>query len=116
LCAVRTNGALGIDIEYIDTNLYFEPITRWLPASDRALVAAQPSSAQRWQFYACWTAREAFFKATGEGLTAAEEPHRLEADLPAGWRARSFVPAPGYLAGIVADDVGDLSWWRWEMA
>jgi 4'-phosphopantetheinyl transferase len=69
-------------------------------------------------FFNCWTRKEAFIKALGEGLShplerfdvslAPGEPARLlsVADTPGeacGWQLRSFCPAPGFVAAVVAE-------------
>ena len=71
-------------------------------------------------FFQCWTRKEAFIKALGEGLShpldrfavslAPGEPARIlsVADAPGkdcGWRMSSFSPAPGFVAALVAEQV-----------
>jgi 4'-phosphopantetheinyl transferase len=66
-------------------------------------------------FFRCWTRKEAFAKATGQGLARhlgsyqvscrADEPARLLSisdphDDPEAWSLYSFAPAPGYLSAV----------------
>ena len=76
-------------------------------------------------FYSVWTRKEAFLKATGEGIgenlaevEVSPAPDHEPAILrvpgsqsgPAGWKLRSFSPAPGYLGAIAF--AGDISSFR----
>jgi 4'-phosphopantetheinyl transferase len=66
-------------------------------------------------FFRCWTRKEAFIKATGEGLSrplgsfdvtlTTDEPARLTRidahdGAPDDWMLQSFEPAPGYEAAV----------------
>ncbi len=90
--AIGTTGPLGIDVEPWDTDLpdawrvareVFTPRERdWL-----AQGGAVDSPGQRRRFFALWTAKEAWLKALGTGLSFPLE--RLEAQPEAGlWRVQ----------------------------
>jgi 4'-phosphopantetheinyl transferase len=58
-----------------------------LPAEDRAQAALR-----------LWTVKEAYLKATGEGLSVALD----QVEIPAPWTVRELRPAPGYVGAVAA--------------
>ena len=70
LIAVGSGEQLGVDIERIrrdvDTNSLAE---RFFSTRERAGLRALPDQLRVDAFYACWTRKEAFLKATGDGLS-----------------------------------------------
>jgi 4'-phosphopantetheinyl transferase len=63
-------------------------------ALDRLPAEQRPSAALR-----LWTAKEAYLKATGEGLSVA--PDQIEIAAP--WTVRELRPAPGYVGAVAAE-------------
>jgi 4'-phosphopantetheinyl transferase len=69
LCAVTTDHAVGIDVEYVSLDTeWAELAPRYLAPEEHRAIAALPPDARRDAFFACWTRKEAVIKATGEGL------------------------------------------------
>jgi 4'-phosphopantetheinyl transferase len=70
LIAVGSEHRLGVDIEQIrgdvDTNALAE---RFFSLRERAGLQALPDHLRVPGFFACWTRKEAFLKATGDGLS-----------------------------------------------
>jgi len=70
LIAVGSEHRLGVDIEKIrddvDTNSLAE---RFFSVRERAGLQALPDHLRVQGFFACWTRKEAFLKATGDGLS-----------------------------------------------
>jgi 4'-phosphopantetheinyl transferase len=125
--AFSRGGEIGIDVEAIR------------PLADPAAIAAHFFSRREHAayraldprdrplgFFQCWTRKEAFIKALGDGLThpldsfdvslAPGEPAELlhietprEGDYR-GWRMESFFPAPGFIAAVVAEELLAASW------
>lgn len=61
---------IGVDVERIRTNL--EPLElaeRFFSSRETQWLRSQPSIDQFKAFFACWTAKEAYVKACGEGLS-----------------------------------------------
>ena len=109
-CAVSREFALGIDVEDVREMKDLEQIARrfFSPLEVSALDELDPAARPE-AFFRCWTRKEAFIKATGEGLsrglatfavslTPSEPPrlHWLEdpIDSVAAWNLYSFQPAP----------------------
>jgi 4'-phosphopantetheinyl transferase len=70
LIAVGSEHRLGVDIEKVrddvDTNSLAE---RFFSLRERAGLKALPGHLRVQGFFACWTRKEAFLKATGDGLS-----------------------------------------------
>ena len=68
--AVTRNRAVGVDVERIRENL--EPLEladRFFSRQEAEWLRAQPESQRTSAFFACWTAKEAYIKACGGGLS-----------------------------------------------
>jgi 4'-phosphopantetheinyl transferase len=79
------------------------------PADLRRLASESPEERPE-AFYRCWTAAEAYAKATGRGLPAligAAAPAELIGAAPppehAGWSLLALDPADGYVASLVVE-------------
>jgi 4'-phosphopantetheinyl transferase len=70
LIAVTLDHALGIDIEHVRPDVQFRQLARrFFSAQEaRALEACSEAALPR-AFYACWTRKEAFVKALGDGIS-----------------------------------------------
>jgi len=111
--AITAACPVGVDIEYMRTIPDIEQIaSRFFSPRETRTLMSLPADSRLGAFYACWTRKEAFLKATGEGITQnlakvevtlapGEEPKVLTVpedsrqDKP--WQLRSFSPAPSYL-------------------
>jgi 4'-phosphopantetheinyl transferase len=117
LCvAVSSDSELGVDIEKIKpmrdalsiANRFFSP-------TESARLHALPPPLQTPAFFECWTRKEAFVKATGQGLrrglqnfSVAFGPgvqpkmEQIEnpQDDPTAWSLLAFEPADGYLGAV----------------
>lgn len=117
--AFATGAEVGVDVEAI----------RWLPdADDVATRMFSPAESAAYAaldpidrpagFFNCWTRKEAFIKACGDGLRrpldsfdvslAPNEPARIlrVGDTPGeccGWSLASLVPVGGYVAAVVLE-------------
>jgi len=111
--AITAACPVGVDIECMRTIPDIEQIaSRFFSPRETRTLMSLPADSRLGAFYACWTRKEAFLKATGEGITQnlakvevtlapGEEPKVLTVsedsrqDQP--WQLRPFSPAPGYL-------------------
>lgn len=69
LIAVGGDAALGVDIEKMRADVNTAELSeRFFSAREREGLRALPETLRVAAFYACWARKEAFLKATGEGL------------------------------------------------
>ncbi len=86
LYAFAAAGELGIDVELDDAGFSSERIAeRFFSPSEVSVLRALPADAQPRAFLACWTRKEAFIKARGDGLSLALDSFdvTLSPDAPA---------------------------------
>ncbi|MFY9552972.1 MAG: 4'-phosphopantetheinyl transferase superfamily protein [Thermoanaerobaculia bacterium] len=126
LIAVASGRRVGVDLELVSSETAEERMRiaeRFFSAAEVAALRALPGRLQGEAFFACWTRKEAYIKARGEGLSmpldafsvslAPGEPAAL-LDCPSApeeiraWSLRSLVPAPGFLAAVAVEGKG----WR----
>ncbi len=70
LVALTTNRRIGVDVERIRDDLNVERIAgRFFSARECSQLAALPDNLRRTAFFRCWSRKEAFIKARGEGLS-----------------------------------------------
>lgn len=116
LLAVVSGVEIGIDVEYIQKMGDIDGIAgRFFSTAEQAAYFDLPEDLKPQGFFNCWTRKEAFIKAIGEGLSyplhqfdvslTPGEPARLlrvESD-PAEalhWTLDAFHPTPGYTAAV----------------
>jgi 4'-phosphopantetheinyl transferase len=115
--AFASNRELGVDLE---------PIRPEFAGEEIAERHFSPQELEEWHrltpglraeaFFLCWTRKEAYVKARGEGLQiplasfsvtlTPGQPEELHSVDSARWHVQSFQPAPGYAAAIVAEGKG----------
>jgi len=116
LIGFAPDGEIGVDVEAIDSRVDRDGIAGsfFSPAEHAAYLALDEADRPA-GFARCWTRKEAFIKALGEGLHCALHSFDVslgpEADarvlrtsaghgVPADWSLRSFAPCPGYIASV----------------
>jgi 4'-phosphopantetheinyl transferase len=130
LYAIARGREVGVDLEQIRPEPVHEPIAeRFFSAPEVAALRALPPALQPEGFFNCWTRKEAYIKARGEGLTvslsqfqvslAPGEPAALVSvnDDPAEasrWALQELAPGPGYAAALAVEGAGwRLCCWDW---
>lgn len=124
---------IGVDVEYLREMSDCEQIAeRFFSESERQVLRGIPFPTKQEAFFNCWTRKEAYLKAVGEGLAApldsfdvtlapGEPPRMLtlegDAERAARWFFHHLRPAPDYL-GAVAIEGGDwmVRTWGFEPA
>ena len=130
LYAVTRGREVGIDLERIRFDLAVAEIAeRFFSRREAAMLRTLPTEAQRQAFFRCWTRKEAYIKARGEGLSlpldqfdvslAPGEPEAILGTQPdpseaSRWSLQELTPAPGYVAALAVEGHGwRLACWQW---
>ena len=133
LFAVTEGRDLGVDLEWIRPDVAEEGIAeRFFSADEVRVLRGLPAEIQGEAFFNCWTRKEAYIKAIGEGLSMplsrfvvslapGEAPCLLSANGSADhsevtrWTFRELSPGTGYKAAVVAEGRDwELKCWDWR--
>jgi 4'-phosphopantetheinyl transferase len=129
VCAVSYGGRLGVDLEQVRPIASADAmVARFFAPAEAQQYAAMPADDRQAAWFACWTRKEAFLKATGEllertvdsfevDLTPAATAPSVTAAGETGWWMRSFSPAAGYVAAVAGDfPIAMLNSYDWTPA
>jgi len=128
LFAFSRAGNVGVDLEWIRPLDDAEELAaRFFSPGECALLRQHPEDRQIGAFFDFWTRKEAWLKATGEGIA-----HSLDVPLPSSssrWRLRELSPVLGFTGALALDlppaapDSADdcsttprLDCWRWPVS
>jgi 4'-phosphopantetheinyl transferase len=130
LYAIARNRQVGIDLEYLRSIPEVEQLVeRYFSSHEKTAFHALAPCEQLGAFFRCWTCKEAFIKARGQGFSLA--PDRFDVSIAPGmpatllgvcgnggeasrWSLRELAPAFGYLAALAAEGNGwRLLCWEW---
>jgi 4'-phosphopantetheinyl transferase len=132
LYAVARGREVGVDLEHIRPGVMRENIAeRFFAPGEVARLLALPPNAQPAAFFQCWTRKEAYIKARGEGLSipldqfevafAPDEPAALLSALGdprevSRWSVVALNPGSGYAAALVVEGPpGPVKCWEWPI-
>jgi 4'-phosphopantetheinyl transferase len=117
LIALARHVALGVDVEAVRPLDDLAGIAaRFFTAAEAATILGVPAHQRELAFFLCWTRKEAFSKARGDGLTLSLDRYRVtcapgeaarvvEVDGSAGegaaWTVHDLRPAPGFVGAVV---------------
>ena len=130
LCAVARGREVGVDVEWPRTEFATMSVAeRFFSRSEVEALRARAEDAPA-AFFNCWTRKEAYIKARGEGLShpldtftvsLAEGAHasllRTDNDPAeaARWTLRALPLGGGYVAALACEgSVAKLSLWSWD--
>ncbi len=130
LFAVTRDREIGVDLERVRAISEAEQIAeRFFSARENAVFRAVPMSKKQEAFFNCWTRKEAYVKASGDGLAlpldqfdvslAPGEPAALlnakgDPQEASRWSLQELVPASGYVAALAVEGHGwRLACWQW---
>ncbi len=132
LVAVSIKRAVGVDIEQLRVDLADEKIAqRFFSTREVADLRSLPEDQRTQAFFACWTRKEAFIKALGQGLSMPldafdvsllpEEPARIIQTRPdpaqaLQWNLYSLWPEVGYIGALVVEGIVEqINCWHWTV-
>ena len=130
LIAITRLGELGIDVEAIhDLADLVSVAERYFAPDERAVIRELDGQARIEAFFTCWTRKEAYIKALGEGLAhpldrfvvamRASEPARFlrigdDAEAASAWMLADLRPAPDFVGALAIQTPNALvRCWRW---
>jgi len=130
LIAATRQAALGVDVERVRFVPEADQIAaKFFSPHEAAMLNAIPAEQKMEAFFHCWTRKEAYLKATGEGIADAlprievsltpAQPARLlringDALAASPWQLTGLAPAPGFVGALaIQADSLRLSCWRW---
>jgi 4'-phosphopantetheinyl transferase len=130
LVAVSSRRAIGVDIEFIRAELADEQVARrfFSPGEVETLMSL-PKEMRKEAFFTCWTRKEAFIKALGEGLSAPLDQFdvsflpgkpavlletRPDPARALQWKLYGLQPGSGYAAALAAEgQTVPIQCWQW---
>lgn len=132
LYAVSRAGEVGIDLERIRSDRDHEQLAeRFFSSGEAAALGDLPPEDRIDAFFQCWTRKEAYLKARGEGLAiplasfsvslAPGEPAALvsvdgDDREAARWWLSSIDPGPGFAAALAVEGApSGLRLWDWQV-
>lgn len=124
-------SAIGVDIENIKDNFDVLGIAgKFFSKSEIKSLEETPQEEQNKAFFRCWTRKESFIKAKGDGLSLPLDSFSvtLDDDIKArlietkwnpsekeSWEIFSFVPDDKYIGAVsVKGKVQKIKYWNWE--
>jgi 4'-phosphopantetheinyl transferase len=129
LLAVALGRPVGVDIERVDPARVNDRIAeRFFSPVEAAALRRIPARDRNEAFFRCWTRKEAYIKARGEGLSIPLESFSVSIDPGASsrllhsdqgdedvarWDLRDLQPAPGYAGALAVEGTEwKLRCWR----
>jgi 4'-phosphopantetheinyl transferase len=131
LFGITLGRRLGIDVEFIRQDVEVEEIAgNFFSGLEVSVLMALPKELRRQAFFNCWTRKEAYIKAIGEGLShplhdfdvtlAPGDPAvllctRVDPREAALWSMRAIDAGEGYAAAVAVKGLDwELECWDWS--
>jgi len=130
LYAFAYDRQVGVDVEYMRTGIeYTDLAASHFSAHERAALHALPEALQEEAFFLCWSRKEAYIKARGQGLSLPLDQFDVSL-VPGGpasllgsredlqatkrWSLRALAPGERYAGALVAEGFDwQLCCWQW---
>ena len=131
LCALTRERMVGVDIERVRPSVdYADIAARFFSAQEFEAIAAQPEPMRQRAFLSCWTQKEAFVKALGQGLSIPLDRFSVSVGSQVAtsvtyegwgfpettrWSLRELNLGADYVGAIALEgDLPQLQCWSWE--
>lgn len=116
LIALAANVNVGVDVEAIHTHAEYADIAQlFFSRAEVEQLSRLPDAHYAAAFLRCWTRKEAYLKARGDGFTIPLELLAADSGAPPPWSLYELQPAPGYIAALaIADSACCVSQYQWE--
>jgi 4'-phosphopantetheinyl transferase len=126
LFAFAVGRQVGVDVELVRPDFAGEKIAeRFFSPQEVMELRSLPAAVQDEGFFLCWTRKEGYIKARGEGLQiplksfhvslTPGKPARLQAADGSRWSLRSLRPGGRYVGAVVGEGRGwKLRGWEWR--
>lgn len=115
LIAIAAEADIGVDLEYVRAQPDYTDIARrFFSADEFEQLDGLPRHLQPQAFFRCWTQKEAYLKACGEGLAGLDgASHGITQARH--WSLYTVQPARGYIGALVIAGSGwHLREWHWQ--
>lgn len=131
LCAITKGHEVGVDIEFMQESLAdLEIAKRFFSSREVSVLQSLPPEQRTIAFFNCWTRKEAYIKALGEGLS--HPLHSFTVSLALGepasllsiennphessrWSMVELAPGGGHVASLIVDGrVAALHLWQFK--
>jgi 4'-phosphopantetheinyl transferase len=131
LHAIARKREVGIDLEYMHTDFAYEQVAeQFFSSREKATLRTFPTRMKHEAFFTCWTRKEAYIKARGEGLSFPldqfdvsmnpGEPALLvntrgDPQEASRWSLQELRPCTGYMAALAVEGHDwRLRCWNWQ--
>jgi 4'-phosphopantetheinyl transferase len=131
LFAFAYQRVVGIDVEYMRAGIEYEQLAQhFFSPYEHEVLQALPNEMRREAFFNCWTRKEAYIKARGEGLSipldafavslrpgesAALLNNREDLREVTRWSLCALAPGTEYAGALAVEGSGwRLSCWHWQ--
>ena len=116
---------IGVDLEYIKDNIDYKQLAkRFFATEELQLINSYPAQEQKTIFFQLWTAKEAYLKATGDGLAESLDTIeftlnnnyelnlvKIKQDRAAAshWLIDNFIPQDNFIATVAVEHSSKIS-------
>ncbi len=125
LYGFNSQRIIGVDLEYIKDNINYKQLAkRFFNPQELQLINSYPANKQKTIFFQLWTAKEAYLKATGDGLAGSLDTIeftlnnnnelnlvKIKQDRAAAsfWLINNFIPQDNFIATIAVENSSTIS-------